>query len=91
MKLVIELDRDEIKDHIPYEIIWATRYSSVWNTMRRKQRWKTEFSGYERERANAMCRQAYNWTCTTGLPETLRMSKGTYDLWQRLGAFCASI
>ena len=91
MKLEIVLDRDEIQEYIPYGLIWSTRYSSVWNTMRRKQRWNAEFSAYERERANAMCRQAYNWTCTTGLPETLRMSKGTYELWQKLGEFCASI
>ena len=91
MKLEIVFTRDEIPQIIPYQMICATRYGSVWNTMRRKRRWVEEFSSYEREKANAMCRQTYNWTCTTGLPETLRMSKGTYDLWQRLAEFCASI
>ena len=91
MKLEIVLDRNEIQAAIPYQMICMTRYGSVWNTMRRKRRWTAEFSAYEREKANAMCRQAYNWTCTTGLPEAVRMSAGTYDLWQRLAEFCASL
>ena len=91
MKLEIVLDREEIQASIPYSMICMTRYGSVWNTMRRKRRWAQEFSAYEREKANAMCRQTYNWTCVKGLPETLRMSKGTYDLWQRLAEFCASL
>lgn len=91
MKMEMVFTRDEIPKVIPYQMICMTRYGSVWNTMRRKRRWAEEFSAYEREKANAMCRQTYNWTCTTGLPETLRMSSGTLDLWLRLADFCASI
>lgn len=91
MKLEIVLDRDEIQAAIPYSMICETRYGSVWNTMRRKRRWKEEFPGYKGEKANAMCRQAYNWTLKTGVPEQIRMSASTYDLWQELAAFCASL
>lgn len=91
MRMEMVFTRDEIPEIIPYQMICMTRYGSVWNTMRRKRRWIEEFSSYERERVNAMCRQTYNWTCTTGLPETLRMTSGTYDLWLRLAEFCASL
>ena len=91
MKMEVVFSKEEIPDIIPYQMIWATRYSSIWNTMRRKRRWTEEFSSYERERANAMCRQTYNWMCTTGLPETIKMSCGTLDLWLRLAEFCASL
>ena len=91
MELEIVLTRDEIQEVIPYQIICMTRYSSVWNTMRRKRRWKEQFPGYKGEKANAMCRQAYNWMLKTGSPEQIRMSATTYDLWQELGAFCMSL
>ena len=91
MRLEIVLERDEIEAAIPYQMICATRYGSVWNTMRRKRRWVEEFSSYERERANAMCRQAYNWMLVTGLPMEIKMTQGTFDLWQRLAEFCASL
>lgn len=91
MRMEVVFEHDEIGEAIPYQMICMTRYGSVWNTMRRKRRWKEEFSAYERERLNAMCRQAYQWTCVTGLPQTLKMSMGTYELWNRLTEFCASL
>ena len=91
MKLSVVLTRDEIPTIIPYQMICVTRYGSMWNTMRRKRRWAEEFSSYERERLNAMCRQTHSWMCVTGLPETLHMTFGTLDLWNRLAEFCASL
>ena len=91
MKLSVVLTRDEIPEIIPYQMICVTRYGSTWNTMHRKRRWVEEFSSYERERLNAMCRQTHNWMCVTGLPETLNMTFGTLDLWNRLAEFCASL
>lgn len=91
MKLSVVLTRDEIPEIIPYQMICMTRYGSMWNTMHRKRRWSEEFSSYERERLNAMCRQTHNWMCVTGLPETLSMTFGTLDLWNRLAEFCASL
>ena len=91
MKMEVIFTQDELKEEIPYQMICMTRYGSVWNTMRRKRKWAETFSAYERERLNAMCRQTYVWTCTNGLPETIRMSLGTYNLWQRLAEFCVSL
>ena len=91
MKMEIVFTQDEIKANIPYQMICMTRYGSVWNTMRRKRKWVEEFTAYERERLNAMCRQTYSWTCTTGLPESLRMSMNTYRLWNRLAEFCSTL
>lgn len=91
MKIDIVLEREEIKKAIPYGLICVTRYGSVWNTMRRKRQWKKQFPGYKGEKANALCRQAYNWMLKTGVPEQVRMSASTYDLWQELGEFCESL
>ena len=91
MELQIVLTREEIKEIIPYAMICETRYGSVWDTMRRKRRWTEEFPGYKGERANAMCRQAYNWAIKTGVPDKVKMSASTYDLWQELAAFCMSL
>ena len=91
MTLEIVLDRDEIQAAIPYQMICTTRYSSIWNTARRKRLWKEQFPGYKGEKANTMCRQSYNWMMKTGVPEQIRMSASTYDLWQELAAFCCSL
>ena len=91
MRLEMVFERDEIPEAIPYQMICMTRYGSVWNTMRRKRKWAEEFSSYERERLNAMCRQTYTWTCVKGLPEEIKMTEGTFELWQRLANFCASL
>ncbi len=81
----------ETKALIPFGMICMTRYGSVWNTMRRKRRWKEEFTESERERASRLFKQAYTWECTTGVPETVRMKPSTYNLWQKLAAFCCSL
>lgn len=91
MKLEIVLDRDEINNSIAYSMICMTRYGSTWNTMRRKRRWTEEFTESERAKASKLFQQSHNWTCVTGVPDTIRMAPSTYDLWQKLAAFCCSL
>lgn len=90
-KLEIILSHEEVHANIPYALICMTRYGSCWNTMRRKRRWKMEFTEAEREAASALFSKAQSWTVGRGVPDTVRMSTKTYALWQKLGAFCGSL
>ena len=90
-RLMIVLDHDEVQNQIPYSLICMTREGSVWNTMRRKRRWKFEFTDAEKEAASKLFRLAHTWTLVKGVPDEVTMSTKTYELWQKLGAFCGSL
>ena len=36
-------------------------------------------------------RQSFEWTCGRGLSGTIRMTMNTFNLWRKLGEFCASV
>lgn len=91
VKTYLFLDRDEIRSAIPYGLIAETRFGSRWNTMRRKRRWKEEFTESERDYAETLFRLAHKWYCVTGVPDEVKMRAKTLGLWQRLGEFCASL
>lgn len=90
-KLLLTMSSEEVHSDIPYALICMTRYGSTWNTMRRKRLWKTEFSDEEKASASRLFSQSRNWTLGKGVPDKVTMSVSTYRLWQKLGAFCASI
>lgn len=90
-KLLLTMSSEEVHSDIPYALICMTRYGSSWNTMRRKRRWKMEFTEEERKAASNLFSKAHNWTVGRGVPDEVTMSVSTYRLWQKLGAFCASI
>lgn len=89
--LYFEFSEDEIKHSIPYALICETRESSVWNTMKRKRAWAQQFTDAERDAASRIFSQAHAWTLTTGVPDKVKMSTRTYELWRKIAAFCASI
>ena len=90
-KLMIALNRDEIQNQIPYSLICMTREGSVWNTMKRKRRWKFEFTEQERDKAISIFKLSHTWTLVKGVPDEVKMSLNTYDLWQKIGMFCGSL
>jgi len=90
-KMMLVLSADEVHQNIAYSLICMTRYGSSWGTMKRKRRWAEEFSENERKTASKLFREAHCWTCGKGVPDEVTMSLNTYSLWQKLGAFCASI
>lgn len=90
-KLEIVFDRDEIEQKLAYRLICETRESSVWDTGRRRRRWVTEFTYREREAAARIFAQAHSWYLVKGLHDSVRMSLGTLELWQKLEAFCGSL
>ncbi len=90
-KLEVVFDHDEIQKEIPYSLICMTRESSVWDTGKRRRRWVQEFTKEERDAACRIFTLAHRWTLTTGVPEKVRMSLKTYELWDKIAVFCASL
>ena len=90
-RLYIEMDAQDIHETIPYALICMTRYGASWGTMRRKRLYKDEFTEKERESARRIFSQSYDWTVGKGVPDKVKMTINTFDLWQKIGVFCASI
>lgn len=90
MTIEMIFTKEEIKENIPYEIICLVRYGSIWNTMKRKIRWDNEFSNDEREEAERIFRQTYNWF-VKGIPDNVRMDFSTYKLCEKIARFCYSL
>lgn len=91
MKIYLEMEHDEIQNTIPYALICETRFGSAWGTMRRKRRWISEFTERERNSASKLFQQSHDWYLVKGVPETVKMKPETFDLWQKIGAFCGSL
>lgn len=90
-KLMLILSREEARDSIPYQVVLEAREGSRWDTAHRRRRWKEEFTEAERKAAARLFSLARRWTLTTGVPNTIEMTTDTMLLWEKLGAFCASI
>lgn len=90
-KLLVVLTHDKIQSEIPYSVVCMARYGAVWNTGRRRRRWAAEFTEAEREAARKLFSQSHDWLLSRGVPDEVRMWPSTFALWQKLGAFCASL
>lgn len=90
-KVMLVMTREAVYSSIPYSLICEARYGCRWNTTRRKRRWNAEFTSEEREKAKRLFNQSRDWTVGKGVPDEVRMTAGTLDLWHRLGDFCVSI
>ena len=90
-RLEVILSCEEVHELIPYAVICEVRYGSRWETMRRKRRWMAEFTKEEREAAYKLFPKAHSWYVGRGVPDEVRMSTATYDLWQKLGNFCGTL
>ena len=90
-KLLMVLSHDEVQRNIPYGLVCETHNSAQWNTGRRRRAWEKTFSEPERKAASKLFRQADTWALVRGVPERIRMSVGTFALWQKLGEFCAAL
>lgn len=91
MKVMIELDREDIHRELPYAVICEARYGSRWNTGKRRRRWMEEFTESEREAASKIFSKAHRMYLASGVPDSMIMSKKTLALWQKIGDFCASL
>ena len=91
MNFYLSLNRDEIQERIPYAIVAETMSGSRWGTGRRKRLMKQWFTEAEIEAIYRLHKQAYSWYCVKGVPEEVKMSVSTYQLWQKLANFCCEI
>lgn len=90
-EVLIKFTHDEIQDQIPYALVCETRESSIWGTSRRRRRWMIEFDPSERDACTRLFSMSRTWYLVKGVPDEVMMSMKTYGLWQKLGAFCASL
>ena len=91
MKFYIALNHDEIQERIPYALVAETMSGARWGTGKRKQLMKQWFTESEIDAIYRLHKQAYSWYCVKGVPEEVKMSFNTYDLWQKLANFCCEI
>lgn len=91
MKTMISLSRDEIQKMLPYAIICQTRYGARWCSAARKRRWMAEFTEKERTAASTIFSKAESMYLKKGVPDDITMSTATFQLWLKIGNFCASL
>lgn len=81
----------EVYSWIPYRMMCEIRYGCLWNTGRRRRQWLKEFSESERAASTRLFNMAHDWAVGRGVPDKVRMTEETYQLWKKLAKFCASI
>lgn len=91
MKLYISLSSDEIRERIPYALVAETMSGARWNTGRRKRLMKQRFTESEIDAIYRLHKQAYSWYLVKGVPDEVKMTMNTYNLWQKLANFCCEI
>lgn len=91
MKLYISLNSDEIREQIPYPIIAETMSGAKWNTGKRRRLMKQQFTEAEIEAVYRLHKQAYSWYLVKGVPEEIKITLRTYQLWYKLANFCCQL
>ena len=87
----IVFSRDEIRAHVPYQLVAETMSSSFWNTGRRRRLMKEQFTEAEIEATYKLHHQARDWHLYKGVPDELRMRPKTLALWWKLAEFCMQL
>lgn len=91
MKLYISLNREEIMEQIPYAVVAETMSSAHWNTGKRKRLMKQHFTESEIEATYRLHKQAHSWYLVKGVPDEIKMTLATYQLWHKLANFCCML
>ena len=91
MQVKIVLSREEVNNHIPYPMICETRYGKTWKSTKVQERFRREFTEYERKAAFKIFGRSHIWYLRKGVPDEVELTIFEYDLWKKLAAFCASI
>lgn len=92
MRVYVHLDRDECERKLPAMLIAETTSRAIWDTGRRKRRWKEEFTDSERDALYDIIAQARRIALRYGWPEDgITTTVNRLVLWRRLGDFCASL
>ena len=91
MTFYIAFDREEIQERISYALIAETMSSAVWNTMKRRRLAKEFFTDAEIDAIYRLRNQARDWYLYKGVPDEVKMTVQTYNLWQKLANFCCEL
>ena len=91
VEIRIKLTRYEVNEMIPYSAICETRYGSLWDTRKVRNRWREKFDEETQTEAEVLFRMAHKWYQTKGVPDEVEMSGRTFALWLRLGEFCGEL
>ena len=89
--IYLTLTHDEVNERIPYAVVAETMSGSRWNTGKRKRLMKQYFTESEIDAIYRLHKQAYDWYLRKGVPEEVKMTINTYNLWQKLANFCCEI
>lgn len=87
----IIMNRDEIRDNIPYPVVAEMMSGARWNTGRRKRMMRERFTDTEIDAIYCMHKQARQWHLVKGVPDELRITPHILKLWHKLAAFCCEI
>lgn len=85
------LTHDEVNEQIPYALVCEMMSSSRWNTGKRKRLMKERFTESEIDAIYRLHKQAYTWHLVKGVPDEVKMTTKTYELWRELANFCCEI
>ena len=91
MNLYISLNHDEIQERIPYAVVAETMSGAYWNTGKRKRLMKQYFTESEIEAIYRLHKQAHSWYLVKGVPDEVKMTLNTYELWHKLANFCCML
>lgn len=89
--MMLTLSKDTVRERIPYGLVCETREGARWNSSRRRRLWNALFTKQEQKACSRLFKTAYCWTLVKGVPETVRMTPKTLEMWDRLGVFCLSL
>lgn len=91
MKHFMVLTHDEVQNNIPYALVCETMYGCRWNSGSRIRKFVNEFTREEQKAISKMKRQSYEWYLVKGVPDQVKMTPETYNLWFRLADFCMAV
>jgi hypothetical protein len=91
MKHFIVLTHDEVQNNIPYALVCETMYGCRWNNGSCIRKFVNEFTREEQKAISKMKKQSYEWYLVKGVPDQVKMTLETYNLWFRLADFCMAI
>lgn len=91
MRMYLVLEHDEVQKEIPYALVCETMEGARWRSGKRRRLMKAWFSDVEISRIYELKSLAHRWYLTKGVPDEVKMTVDTYQLWQKLADFCMEL
>ncbi|MBR6982100.1 MAG: hypothetical protein IKH75_00980 [Ruminococcus sp.] len=90
MRLLLELEPEEVRDVIDYPLIGECVHLSIWNTGKRRRLYDSTFTQEEKEKIPDITRKAGRWA-VYGIKDHVQISVDELALWKKLGSFCLQL